>query len=1718
MLCRRPGLVPTGQLTMKLRSAPLLPLIAGVATATLPANAHAQSQRVITNVAAIDWQSQGVSRRLNSNRVDLIVVDPVAPPPAGAGIFRISGPSNGRPTEISGTRCTGGNSGGQGTLAAVPARSVGFSPEGRFSAGESIGFGVSSSADNRNPALRETLVVHIRTATGDEETLNLLEDAPNSGFFVGYLPTVRMPPAAVRDDCRLSVAPGADTQVTMIRGSDAVVLSVASVNFLVDPLGIVFDSGDGAPVPGSIVTIVNADTGAPAQVFGDDGVSAYPSSIVTGSTITDAGGTVYSFPPGDYRFPFVAPGRYRLVVTPPAPYRWPSAATPAELAGFTRPDNGQPYTVTDGSYGRVFELFTPEPVRIDIPVDRSGDALVLTKTAHVQVAVPGDVVRYRIDVRNSDPRRTTGAITVTDVLPAAMRLRPDTVRIDGTLTAPVIAPDGRSFSLTVPPLVAGGSAQITYLAEIRPDSRTGDAINIADARDSRGATSNRADAFVRVERDWIGERITIIGRITSGGCAVDPAVAPGVSGVRVMLQDGSFSVTDADGRYHFEGVRPGLHVVQFDPTTLPRGTRPSQCAPNNRAAGSAISRFVEGRGGDLRRADFRIENQTVDEQLDAAGANRDVRVPAPAVPRPEVVDGTVAAGSNRNWFEGLEPGIRWVFPAPDHNPRSPAVRIVIAHLPGQRVDLLLGNRAVDPVNFEGTETAPDGRTTVSIWRGVEIADGDNRFTARVLGADGSVVETLENTVHYSTAPMQATVLRERSLLIADGVNRPVIAVRLTDRNGRPIREGMVGDFAVAPPHRAAAELDAEQARQLSGLERANPTWRIPGDDGVAYIELEPTTASGTVRLEFMFRDGEIARRQQVEQWLNPGDRPWTVVGFAAGTLGYNTLNDRMEPVAETLSDENIDGRIALYAQGRISGQWLLTMAYDSDREADDARFGGVIDPRAYYTVYADRADRGFDAATVRNLYLRLERPQFVALFGDFETGLNDTELSRYQRAMNGVRAEYRGENLAATAFVADTPYRHRREELQGNGLTGPYQLGVRGILANSERIVIETRDRLRSNVIVDTRVLTRHIDYDIDYFAGTLRFREPVLSRDSALNPQFIIADYEVDGIGQRVTNAGGRVSWQSDDEALRIGATAIHDETDTIRTNMGGIDVRYRPSASTEVRAEYARSDSTRQPGAVGGPAAREAAAWLVELEHHSGEFDLLAYARQQDDGFGVGQLNAGGNGSRKIGFDGRVRLSEQFSVLGSLWQETRLETGANRYAGRVLAEVRLQDTSVRAGLTFADDELPDGTRNSSTLVQLGATQRILGGRVELDGQTEFALGGDDDSVDFPTRHRLGARYTISPDAALAAAYEIAEGGNVDARTLRVGIDLRPWAGARLAASGNQQDFVELGERTFAAYGLTQSFQINERLSVDFTIDGQRTLAGIDAADVLEPEQPVASGGFVGTQGLLAEDFIAVTAGATWRDDDWSITGRAEYRDGEIADRAGVTFGMIRQIGEGRALGGLFSWTDANGLGGLATGTLSGELSWAHRPADSRWSWLNKFEARSDRITGASIGAPGPIGGPALLIDGDARSSRVLNSLTINWSPMARDDDSGLWQETGEYSLFWGVRYASDRIGPDDVSGWSTMVGGDVRLDLSQLIGVGIAGNVRLGTGARSTAYSGGPQLILTPFDNANLVIGYNFAGYRDRDFEEARYSRSGIYATLRLKVDQTTFAGLFR
>ena len=476
----------------------------------------------------------------------------------------------------------------------------------------------------------------------------------------------------------------------------------------------------------------------------------------------------------------------------------------------------------------------------------------------------------------------------------------------------------------------------------------------------------------------------------------------------------------------------------------------------------------------------------------------------------------------------------------------------------------------------------------------------------------------------------------------------------------------------------------------------------------------------------------------------------------------------------------------------MRGKWLMTLAFDSDKEQDEIRFAGVIDPDVYYTVYADRSERRYDAASLRRLYLKLERPQFYALFGDYETGIDEPELARYVRAFNGVKAEYRTDRLAAIAFAADAPTRHQLDEIQGNGLSGPYVLGTRDILANSERISIEVRDRLRSDLIVERRMLTRHIDYDIDYLAGTLRFA----NRSSAAIPG-------------STPNSSSPITR----------STASVDASSTPAADWPGV------APTTSSRSLPPRSATRTTPGSP---------PWLVPtsgIAHaHHGDPRRSGVERRQRRPPGIDDRDSladRGRAPRREHRRPRVcprtakrirarpdhrrrrrhaqggfrRQPQARRALGHFGEHLVRRLSRQRRASHCGARARRVPRpgyAARAGITMADDRLADGRQARSTILQLGGTKRLFNNRLELDAQTELPIGTAKASTSPPAT--VWQRDTPRLSAvALVGTYEIADGETIDTRTARLGFDLQPWAGARIALSGNLQNIAEYGARTFA-------------------------------------------------------------------------------------------------------------------------------------------------------------------------------------------------------------------------------------------------------------------------------------------------------------------------------
>jgi uncharacterized repeat protein (TIGR01451 family) len=1702
----------------------------------------------ISNTANFSYQIGATPQSQNSNTVTLSSF----PSPARAAVQFFRYAPGAPATAADGGQCRNGG----GVFNPIPpvtdlsgapinTASAQIQTTGIYHAGEPVFVSLTDGNRNTDSAAREFVDVSVTTTTGDSEVLRLQETAPNTGVFVTAIQSAAPPPAVSQFDCRLSV--GQESSLTASYSDTLYAGDSVQANALVDPFGVVFNSTTGAPVNGATVTLINA-TGAPATVFGDDGVSTFPATVISGGTATDSAGTLYPFPPGGFRFPFVPPGNYVLQVTPPAGLAAPSTVPLATLQNVRDP-SGNLYAVGAGSFGDQFTVAPGPTINIDIPVDPLASALFLQKSASTSEVSAGDFLQYRLTLENRNAATTANNVVITDTLPLGMRYKRDSLRINGQPAAdPTVSADGRTLSISIATIAANGRVEVSYVVQVGAGARIGQATNRAQAAAAGGLASNVAQAIVKIREPFFTSQFTLIGRVVQGDCGTPWENLAGVPNVRIMLDDGSYVATDKDGLFHFEGVRPGTHVVQLDLASLPKHLEVIPCIQNSRFAGRSFSQFVEAQGGTLWRADFYVRAKTSPsppayntpaqaqpspprgdgvsdaQPSSASGGGADPKTPHEQKTRPTIMDDATAAGGKTDWLLGQAPGTEWLFPDEKHNPRAPAVRIAIKHSPAHKVVLKNKDAPVHELNFDGVETNAEKTIAVSVWRGVPVAEGDNRFDAEVVDEKGTVVARLSRVVHYANSPARAVFVPEESILVADGINKPVIAVRVLDRDGRPVRAGVTGAFRVNPPYVPAQQLEFQQQRQLAGLDRYSPTFKVEGDEGIAYIELAPTTETGTVVLSFSFQQSErTSRDQELRVWLDAKPRDWVVVGFAAGTVGYDTLKGNMQSLDEQGREDGgySDGQVSLYAKGRVLGKWLLTLAYDTDKPAERRRRESVlstIDPNEFYTLYGDGTEQRYDAASQEKLYLKLERDQFYALFGDYDTGLTQTKLSRYSRTLTGVKSEFRGKDVGYTAFAASTGQNFARDEIQGNGTSGLYRLSRDNIVINSEKIRVETRDRFRPELIVSTTSLLRHIDYDIDYSAGTLFFRQPVLSRDFNFNPTFIVAEYETIGVADKELNAGGRVATQLLDGKMAAGVSYVRDEANLGKSNLGGVDAKVKLGLDTELRAEAATSNS--EALAFTG-VDREGDAYLIELEHHNGKLDALAYVKRQGPGFGVNQQNASEAGTFKRGLDGQWRFTDKLALQGQGYRQEDLTSRATRDAGSALLQYRTEQWGVRGGAQLATDEAATGEKFESQQATVGGNRFFFDKKLEVDGQADLSIGGKNDSVDYPSRYQVNAAYAIRDDLRLLSGYEITDGDAFDSRTARVGLQVVPWKGARLTSTLNQSAISEYGPRTFGLFGLTQSFLVGERWGFDASVDTSRTLnESGDAPLIINRAQPFASGGVLGN-GTLTEDFLALSGGATYRTDLWSWTGRAETRDGETSDRYGLTTSFLRQSRTGIAFAAsaqAFQTEQVNGTEGLLANT---SLSWAFRPLGLKWSLLDKLEFRYDEVdNGSGIAGSQLFGATSLNVLGDAKSRRLINNFALNrvskaWSE--KDVQGNLFElnQRNQLSLYYGSKYVLDKFDDEDYTGYSDLLGLEWRYDLTRKWDVGLRGSALHVWDLNNYEYSAGPVIGYSPFDNAWVSVGYNFIGFHDRDFSAAHYTARGPYFTLRFKFDQLSELG---
>jgi uncharacterized repeat protein (TIGR01451 family) len=1003
--------------------------------------------------------------------------------------------------------------------------------------------------------------------------------------------------------------------------------------------------------------------------------------------------------------------------------------------------------------------------------------------------------------------------------------------------------------------------------------------------------------------------------------------------------------------------------------------------------------------------------------------------------------------------------LQWLWPSGDFLPNIPSTKVAIKHVMGKAVQLTLNNAPVSQLNFASRETYSANKSAVSTWSGVDLKEGANYFVASIVDVDDNVTERIEFTLHYSGSPTQVEFIKDETTAVADGVNAPVIAVRMKDRDGYNVRNGLQGEFTVDAPYVA---LDPNKDNVQINRRDYKPNYEI-NNDGIAYITLEPTTQAGEAVIRFPLANGQ---EEEIRVWLKPQNREWMLIALGEGTIGYNDISGHVGNANNHDVDDKFytDGRLALFAKGQIAGEWLITAAYDSAK-GDTTPFEKLLDPNKYYTLYGDNSQQKLDASMEGKLYVRVEKERFYTVFGDYSTDLSKTELSTYLRKFHGIQSVFQGDTVSFSAFVTESTQGFSRDEIQGDGTSGLYNLSKRNIIANSETITIQVRDRLRSEVVIEETELSKDSDYSIDYIDGSLFFKNQIHSTDNKFNPIYIIVRYETqnDSNSNDITY-GGRAAVHVLDARLEVGVSVISEELGQDNKTLNGVDAHFKITDALEVKAEAARSEQVTNGNRV------SANAQLLGINYRSEQLQVKAYARKEEAGFGIEQLNKGEANTEKLGVETTYYFTAQQYINTLISDQNTL----NSFARQTLLEAKLNQAyeGGRFHVGTRVNETISATNDTASTQQLlvGHSFSIFNGKLVFNTDAEINVKTQEDTYDLA---RLGLDYRFNDQLTLYSIFETGFESEAPQRTV-LGLRATPWQGVQISNSVEEQQNKD-GVRLFAVHGLNQEVNIDDNWSVSFGFDQAQDLQN----SIVDENNAAAT----------QDDFYAVSSGWGYRSPTWQWTNRIEYRESSNSNKWNALSGLFRPVSQGLAMGinGEYRLDNTNDN---KTTFYQVEFNIGLRPLDNGIAWLNQSKYIEEKQSGTN---------------NDLVSRRLLNNTHVNKR----------WNKT-QLSAQYGLKYVDENIDGTQYSGVIDLIGMQMRHHITLKWDWGLHAQRLFDYELKDSRHSLGASIGVTPQPNTWVSLGYNFSGFSDKDFDGAGYSAHGIYLKLRIKADQDSLSGL--
>jgi hypothetical protein len=1014
-------------------------------------------------------------------------------------------------------------------------------------------------------------------------------------------------------------------------------------------------------------------------------------------------------------------------------------------------------------------------------------------------------------------------------------------------------------------------------------------------------------------------------------------------------------------------------------------------------------------------------------------------------------------------------------------------------------------------------------------------------------------------------------------ILADGVTGTDVTVQLLDAKGQ-ILKGEIevtvevnGGARILLPGRLTSESGADRG----DVDRITPGVQAKSKDGLLSFKLIAPFQPDEVVLRVSVRG--VSERAKIR--YVPDLHEMIAVGLLEGRLRSDKFNPQsIVPVRENDGFDNelrgftkefsggktnLGARAALYLKGKVKGDYLLTMAYDSDKVNDKQLFES-IDPNAFYPVYGDSSVRGVDAQSSGKLYVRLDKNRSFLMYGDYTTNDDNPArtLSQYNRTLPGLRGRYDEGNVVANAFVAQQSFKQVVDEFAARGVSGPYSVSNPNGIKGTEKIEILVRSRNQTSVILKTTLLSRDADYEFEPFNGQILFRAPVPSTDDQNNPVSIRVTYEVEQGGDRFAIYGGDVKLKIN-EAITLGVSAAKDNNPAAPQTVLGGNLSLRLTKNTELIAEVARSTSTVNTGAngfntnnsanfAGKSGTFDGNATRLEIRHADDTLRGNAFVMRSDDNFNNASSGITG-GKQDIGGAVAYKATESITITADAKRSEDRILGSKNEAASLAGDLKLSDRlTVGAGVRYVQ-------QNAVSVSQQTTSNCLSTGTATYSGSvagynTGFGISQvGNQLIDPATGLPVVCNTAINPIASTAsdidrtavfgrASYKLTDKLVVDGELQNItGTDSGNTIklGARYAAtdtlsfSGELQNEIS-GDNTNNLYRLGADWRVADKTRVYSRYEYNHQYGGSYGLATGPLTRAFALG--IDTQymqdGSLYSEY-RLTDSSSGK----SIQSAIGLRNGwNVAEGLRLVTNIERLVstsGNSTAAGVGLEYTASELWKG------SGRVEWREDAQNTNWLLTAGLARKLDRnwtfVGREYFNLINPRNGGV-----DTRQNRLQLGFAYRPVDNNKFDALGLYERKSESSAdkqsatdivslrgnyhptrpwFISGRFATKRVnelllGTVNDSYHATLIGGRVTYDVTNRWSVGGISTLLVGKGG-AKQYAYGVEVGYTVMDNLLVTMGYNWRGFRDDDLTGSDYTNRGWVLGVRYKFDEDLFKG---